>query len=202
MRLVSIILFIVIFLASNIITASLRINRYSTQDVSRQKSIIAHSHKQKSKSFSLTKQTEKIVPRLRLLRMATQTAAPNPEDIDLESRAKYLKVVDEDSDVVAAIDGALLNYPNPYSINDDRKTTIVYKLSKQMTIDIEFYDMQANRIFQKTLLKGNNGTFKGLNYVEIGNETFDNTELAAGVYFYYVIHNEEVLGKGKMAVVP
>ena len=149
MRLVSIILFIVIFLASNIITASLRINRYSTQDVSRQKSIIAHSHKQKSKSFSLTKQTEKIVPRLRLLRMATQTAAPNPEDIDLESRAKYLKVVDEDSDVVAAIDGALLNYPNPYSINDDRKTTIVYKLSKQMTIDIEFYDMQANRIFQK-----------------------------------------------------
>ena len=85
--------------------------------------------------------------------MATQTAAPNPEDIDLESRAKYLKVVDEDSDVVAAIDGALLNYPNPYSINDDRKTTIVYKLSKQMTIDIEFYDMQANRIFSKNIIK-------------------------------------------------
>lgn len=97
--------------------------------------------------------------------------------------------------------GDALVYPNPF-----RQTTggtLGYDLSKHMDIEIQIYDMTANLIYKNTFEAGADGG-KGDSYnkLRLDSTTFDGYELSAGVYFYYIINNGDVLAKGKMAVIP
>ena len=107
---------------------------------------------------------------------------------------------DEDAEVEAAVLSDALCYPNPFRQLEG--TQLGYRLSKNFDLEIHIYDMLANQIFKKVLPKGSIGAQKGYNKIRINIDTFDSYSLSAGVYFYLLIHDGEVLSKGKMAVIP
>jgi hypothetical protein len=92
-----------------------------------------------------------------------------------------------------------LVYPNPFKQSQGAK--LGYGLAGQISeIEIQFYDMMANLILKKTFK--DQGARQGYNLIDINLETFDGYALSAGVYFYLIINNGKVLGKGKVAVIP
>ena len=105
-----------------------------------------------------------------------------------------------DEDEEAKIEGAVLNYPNPF--RQISGSEIGYRLSKNVDIDIVIYDMLSNEIFKGSYASGSPGGKKGLNRLGIDEYTFGDQELSAGIYFYYIRHEGEILGKGKFAVIP
>ncbi len=107
---------------------------------------------------------------------------------------------DDDANVIPAVVGMALCYPNPFRQLDG--TQLGYRLSKNFDVEIHIYDMLANQIFKKVLPKGSIGAQKGYNKIRINIDTFDSYSLSAGVYFYLLIHDGEVLTKGKMAIIP
>ena len=102
--------------------------------------------------------------------------------------------------IKAAVEGKLLNFPNPFPA--ERGTTIGYVLSKNMDIELKIFDMMGNLVSSIEKPAGSLGGMQGMNKVSIGSSNFEGMLLSAGVYFYLLIHDGKVLGKGKMAVIP
>ena len=101
---------------------------------------------------------------------------------------------------VAALEGKLLNFPNPFQAESG--TTIGYILSKNMDVELKIFDMMGNLVSSIEKPAGAMGGLWGLNKVPINQSNFGGTILSAGVYFYLLINNGKILGKGKMAVIP
>jgi len=108
--------------------------------------------------------------------------------------------LDFDSMTESAIEGKLLNYPNPFK--SDRGTTVGYVLSKSMDVELKVFDMMGNLITSIERPAGSFGGLRGLNKISISSYNFGGTLLSAGVYFYLLMNQGKVLGKGKMAVIP
>lgn len=102
--------------------------------------------------------------------------------------------------IEAEVIGKALFYPNPLRQDDTAK--LGYQLSKNMDIELQMYDMMANRILKNTFLAGTDGGKSGYNKLTIDSDTFSGHSLSAGVYFYLIIHDGKVLAKGKVAVIP
>lgn len=109
-----------------------------------------------------------------------------------------LSPMDNTLQVAPALEGKLLNYPNPFRAGEG--TTIGYSLSKHMDIEIKVFDMLGNSIASIQKPAGATGGRGGLNRISLRTEV--GTLLSAGVYFYILMHQGKVLGRGKMAVVP
>jgi hypothetical protein len=93
-----------------------------------------------------------------------------------------------------------LNYPNPFQLKTG--TTIGYKLTQDSDIKIEIYNSFGHKILTKNISAGSDGgTASQYNRVPITYEDFD-YDLAAGAYFYTIIANNQLLGKGRMAIIP
>jgi len=99
-----------------------------------------------------------------------------------------------------AVEGKVLNYPNPFKA--DKGTTIGYVLSKSMDVELKVFDMMGNLITSIERPAGAFGGLRGLNKISISSYNFGGTLLSAGVYFYLLMNQGKVLGKGKMAVIP
>lgn len=108
---------------------------------------------------------------------------------------------EEDADVVPEVIGDALVYPNPFRLQAG-VAKLGYRLSKDMDIQIQVYDMMANQILKRTFYAGAGGAQKGYNKLRIDNEVFEGEALSSGVYFYLIIHEGKVLAKGKMAIKP
>lgn len=107
----------------------------------------------------------------------------------------------DDSDVLPEVIGEALVYPNPFRLQTG-VAQLGYRLSKDMDIQIQVYDMMANMILKRTFYAGATGAQKGYNKLWIDNEVFEGERLSSGVYFYLIIHEGKVLARGKMAVKP
>jgi len=105
-----------------------------------------------------------------------------------------------DASIPAEVIGKALFYPNPARQADLAK--LGYQLSKNMDIELQMYDMMANRIFKNTFPAGTNGGKSGYNKLTLNLDTFSGYALSAGVYFYLLMHDGKVLAKGKVAVIP
>ncbi len=105
-----------------------------------------------------------------------------------------------DAEIPAEVIGKALFYPNPARQLENAK--LGYQLSKNMDIELQMYDMMANRIFKTIFPSGTNGGKSGYNKLTLNLETFSGYFLSAGVYFYLIIHDGNVLAKGKVAVIP
>jgi hypothetical protein len=111
------------------------------------------------------------------------------------------ETLNPDEDIAAATTTQALVYPNPFRQETGAK--LGYGLSKDLDIDIQFYDMLAHRILEKSFKKGSIGGKKGYNLVDIDRNDFGtNVNLSSGVYFYLVLNEGKVLAKGKAAIVP
>lgn len=110
-------------------------------------------------------------------------------------------VLDEDSDIDAKVIGEALVYPSPFK-QQEESGFLGYELSKDMNVELHIYDMLANLILQNSFEKGATGGKKGYNKCELNLDTFGGHVLSAGVYFFVLLNDGEVLTKGKMGVLP
>ena len=93
-----------------------------------------------------------------------------------------------------------LNYPNPFQLKNG--TTIGYKLTKDTDIKIEIYNAFGHKILTKNIKAGaNGGSAIQYNRVKISYSDFK-YDLPAGPYFYTILSGGELLGKGRMAIIP
>ena len=92
-----------------------------------------------------------------------------------------------------------LFYPSPFKFSEGSE--LGYRLNKHMDIELRVYDIRANEIFRKEYPRGENGGLFGYNKVSF-NESVIGKTLPVGVYFYLIITNGTVLGKGKFAIIP
>jgi hypothetical protein len=100
----------------------------------------------------------------------------------------------------SSVQGKVLNYPNPFK--SDRGTTVGYVLSKSMDVELKIFDMMGNLLTSIEKPAGALGGLRGLNKIAVNSQNFGGTLLSAGVYFYLLMSDGKILGKGKMAVIP
>lgn len=107
----------------------------------------------------------------------------------------------QSTDLEPKIIGLLLNYPNPVRFRSDQMTRLGYELNQDLDVEIHLYTMMGRRLYKTTIEAGDEGGKQGYNRVPI-TESDIGQSLPAGIYFYVVVHNGKILGKGKMAVQP
>ncbi|MGC6366636.1 MAG: T9SS type A sorting domain-containing protein [Candidatus Marinamargulisbacteria bacterium] len=97
------------------------------------------------------------------------------------------------------IKGRVLNAPNPFKFSQG--TTLVYNLTHAADVQLVMYDVRGQMILNRSFSAGSNGGNSNRNQVVISQHDFNGFGLSNGVYFYVLITNGKVLGKGKMAVI-
>ena len=103
-------------------------------------------------------------------------------------------------EVPPAVEGTPLAFPNPF--RQSTGTTIGYTLSKPMDITIQIFNMAGHKIFDRDYASGTDGAVYGYNPLRLDSSTFPGYTLPSGIYLLYIIHNEKVLGHGKLAIIP
>lgn len=93
-----------------------------------------------------------------------------------------------------------LFYPNPFSMMSGG--TLGYSLSKNMSVEVRVYDIRANEILRKSFVEAGDGGMSGYNKVLFNSATIGRYDLPAGIYFFVLMHEGRVLGRGKFAVKP
>jgi hypothetical protein len=107
----------------------------------------------------------------------------------------------EGSNVAPSLTLPALFYPNPFRLEDG--ADLGYRLSRgDMDISIRMYDMRGNQIFRKDIAAGEPGAVFGYNHVPFNRSVLGHSNLPSGVYFYIIMNDGKVLGKGKVAVKP
>lgn len=102
----------------------------------------------------------------------------------------------------AALEDVPLVYPNPFKLSQGAH--IGYSLTQAMDIEIRIYNMRAQEIFRTFLAANTEHTMPApaYNKFPLNYDTFGNYPLSAGVYFFVLINNGKVIGKGKFALRP
>jgi hypothetical protein len=108
----------------------------------------------------------------------------------------------EDDDIVASVIGDALVFPNPFRQSTSIGAVLGYELSKDLEVDIQVFNMFAQSVAQVSFNSGVYGGSKGYNRVQINKSSLGGIELSAGVYFYLIMNDGNVLARGKMAVKP
>lgn len=94
------------------------------------------------------------------------------------------------------------NFPNPFRVKSG--TTIGYTLSKDMHIELRVYNIFGHLIYQEDFASGENGGngTPEYNRIEFNDDIVNGRYVPSGVYFFILVHQGEVIGKGKMAIIP
>ncbi len=111
------------------------------------------------------------------------------------------------ADVPFAFIGKPLNFPNPFVASEG--TVIGFALTKPGDLEIHIYNMLGMLVGKKIISEDScagfatGGLFEGHPYFKIPvGEQDIRGPFSAGGYFYLIIHDGQVLSKGKMAVLP
>lgn len=132
----------------------------------------------------------------------------------LDSRTTTL--AEEDQDQAPNVTLKPYFYPNPFRLSEGSE--LGYGLTDDLDIEIRFYNMLAQEIYRESYAAGTMGglgshegqvynkiPFSPTNWGQPGqayDDVFGSYRLPSGVYFFVLIHNDEVIGKGKFAVKP
>jgi len=112
------------------------------------------------------------------------------------------------SDTAPEIEGDPLFYPNPFRFSNINTKTgqaggeLVYKLSMPMDIQIQMYNIFGHKVYEKDCPASSACGSHGENRIVFDKQSLNGYEMSAGVYFYIFIFEGEVIGRGKVAVVP
>ncbi|MFA4967221.1 MAG: Ig-like domain-containing protein [Candidatus Margulisiibacteriota bacterium] len=98
-----------------------------------------------------------------------------------------------------AVQGAPLNYPNPFN-PEITSTTIAYTLSKPGNITLSFHDLMGNQIARKSYSSGAEGGKAGYNEILWNGRSDGGNLLGNGIYTYLVVGDGKVLARGKATV--
>lgn len=111
------------------------------------------------------------------------------------------KIVDDASLVPQILDTPLV-YPNPFRQSISEGAVLSYTMNKDFDVEIHIYNLMSQRVFKQTFQAGSIGARKGDNRLKVNNESLLGYNLSAGVYFFVIINDGNVLSKGKMVVKP
>jgi hypothetical protein len=103
---------------------------------------------------------------------------------------------------IAKVIGKAFVYPNPFRQNSEYGGILRYELSKSMDVVIHIYDIMGHLLVKTTRQRGNMGGRNGINTIKIDKHLFENNPLSAGIYYFLIMNNGNILSKGKMAVKP
>lgn len=108
-----------------------------------------------------------------------------------------------DVEVLGAVKGAPLPYPNPISLSTtyDHGPLIYYYLNKAMDIELRFYDIRGNEIHRDFFSQNSEGGSSGENFVQLNFNTWG-ADLPSSAYFFLIMNNGKVLEKGKFVIMP
>jgi hypothetical protein len=97
---------------------------------------------------------------------------------------------------IVAIEDPLF-YPSPFSL-DNKDVILGFSLNLTAEIELRLYDMRGNEV-----LKHDYGT-QSPPYVKVAfdDSVYGNKEFPAGVYYYIILSDGEILGNGKFALLP
>ena len=97
-----------------------------------------------------------------------------------------------------------LFYPSPFKLKEG--STLGYQLNQRLDMQLRIYDMRGNEIYRKHFSSLEQGGLKGYNYIKFNSGTSEGYQLPenmpSGVYFYVLINDGNVMGKGKFAILP
>ena len=116
--------------------------------------------------------------------------------------------INMNTDTAPEIMGEPLFYPNPFRFSNVNTQTgdvgarLYYKLSQAMDIEIQMYDIFGHKILTKECPAYGDCGQAGENQILFNKQELNGYEMSAGVYFYIFIYEGEVIGRGKVAVVP
>ena len=87
-----------------------------------------------------------------------------------------------------------LFYPSPFRFQDG--SNLHFRLNKTTELDLRIYDIRGDEVARK----GKKMYYIGSNVINIDSLGIDS--LPASVYFFILLEGDNVLGKGKFAVLP
>jgi hypothetical protein len=105
--------------------------------------------------------------------------------------------------VVARLETTPLFFPGSFKISNG--ANLGYRLSKDMDIEIRIYNIRGNMVSSEMYPAGSEGGEGGLLNNAYNKVEFNSTnlgDLPAGIYFFVIINEGKVLGKGKFAILP
>ncbi|MBU1021149.1 MAG: T9SS type A sorting domain-containing protein [Candidatus Margulisbacteria bacterium] len=96
--------------------------------------------------------------------------------------------------------GRPMNYPNPFKPAQGQSTTIRYELPQNYDTTVMIFDMTGRQIWRQTYLYGTPGGSNGVNEITWDGHNPFGTFVANGVYYYVIVGDGKVQGRGEMAV--
>ncbi len=107
----------------------------------------------------------------------------------------------DDDTILSFFTDPPLVYPSPLNLRDGG--ILGYGLSRNdISLDFRIYDMFGYEILQKEFKPNQIGGYQGYNSITLDKAFFNHKPLPAGVYFFVFLENDELLAKGKFAVIP
>lgn len=105
-------------------------------------------------------------------------------------------------DTAAPSSSDVFNFPNPFKVKSG--TTIGYTLSKDMDIELRVYNIFGHLIYQESFQADTNGGLGAPDYnrIEFNDDIINGRYVPSGVYFFILVHQGDIIGKGKMAILP
>ena len=96
--------------------------------------------------------------------------------------------------------GPPLNYPNPFAPLKDEKTALAYVLTTDAPVTIYIYNIIGSAVWRRTYNAFEEGGKAGYNEVTWNGRSDFKRVLGNGIYIFKVVHNNRVIGSGKITI--
>jgi hypothetical protein len=106
----------------------------------------------------------------------------------------------QDSEETARITERPLAYPSPIR-SSNSESGIYYALSNAMNIQLKVYDIRGNLVYQRSASAGAEGAQLGRNKMALTTAIMG-FPLQAGTYFFLLISDGKIVGKGRFGALP
>jgi hypothetical protein len=90
----------------------------------------------------------------------------------------------------------VLAYPNPFRISQHESFELGFKMNKDADVEVHVYNMLSQLVAMKAV------TVEKDSYTKVEISKSDFSSIHAGVYVYFIIYNDKVIGKGKLGMLP
>ena len=137
-------------------------------------------------------------------RVKVNALALSPMEIyyHIPTQGNQTTLTDVSASAEALLMGPVFNHPNPFTLEDG--TFIGYQLRDDVDIEIKLFNIYGHKVWSKKYKAGQDeGAIGGrYNKIPFNQSILNGHALSAGIYFYLVLSEKSVLGKGKMAIQP
>lgn len=90
-------------------------------------------------------------------------------------------------------------YPNPFRLSDG--SILGFRLFEPAIFEIRIYDMRAHELFKESFDSSLIGGHENIQ-IRFDSSSFHYAKLSSGIYFFLIIHEGKVIGRGKFALRP